>query len=67
MPILIRYVPTSLTREQYDKVNEILQEMAPAGPLNHSNCTSCSVRGRTFESVRSGNQRPRGSKPGTAA
>jgi hypothetical protein len=29
MPILIRYRPTSLTREQYDKVNEILQENNP--------------------------------------
>ena len=32
MPILIRYAPTSLTREQYDKVNEILQENGPDGP-----------------------------------
>ena len=32
MPILIRYAPTSLTREQYDKVNEILQENGPGGP-----------------------------------
>jgi hypothetical protein len=32
MPILIRYAPTSLTREQYDKVNEILQENGPEGP-----------------------------------
>jgi hypothetical protein len=32
MPILIRYTPSSLTREQYDKVNEILQENGPAGP-----------------------------------
>jgi hypothetical protein len=32
MPILIRYAPSSLTREQYDKVNEILQENGPAGP-----------------------------------
>ena len=45
MPILIRYAPTSLTREQYDKVNEILQENGPAAPLNRCNCTSCSVRG----------------------
>jgi len=32
MAILIRYTPSSLTREQYDKVNEILQENGPAGP-----------------------------------
>ena len=32
MPILIRYVPSSLTREQYDKVNAILQENGPGGP-----------------------------------
>ena len=32
MPILIRYAPTSMTREQYDKVNEILQENGPDGP-----------------------------------
>ena len=32
MPILIRYAPSSLTREQYDKVNEILQENGPGGP-----------------------------------
>ena len=33
MSILIRYTPSSLTREQYDKVNEILQENGPEGPL----------------------------------
>lgn len=32
MPVLIRYAPSSLTREQYDKVNEILQENGPEGP-----------------------------------
>src|SRR3954463_4600390 len=32
MPILIRYVPSSLNREQYDKVNEILSENGPDGP-----------------------------------
>ena len=32
MPILIRYAPVSLTREQYDNVNEILQENGPGGP-----------------------------------
>jgi hypothetical protein len=32
MPILIRYAPSSLTRDQYDKVNEILQENGPDGP-----------------------------------
>jgi hypothetical protein len=32
MPILIRYTPSSLTREQYDKVNEILRENGPDGP-----------------------------------
>src|SRR3954453_4319966 len=32
MSILIRYAPSSLTREQYDKVNEILQENGPDGP-----------------------------------
>jgi hypothetical protein len=32
MPILIRYTPSSLTREQYDKVTEILQENGPDGP-----------------------------------
>src|SRR3954454_12924952 len=32
MPILIRYAPSSLTREQYDKVNEILQENGSDGP-----------------------------------
>ena len=31
MPILIRYAPSSLTREQYDKVHEILQENGPDG------------------------------------
>ena len=29
MSILVRYAPPSLTREQYDKVNEILQENGP--------------------------------------
>lgn len=32
MPILVRYAPTSLTRDQYNKVNEILQENGPDGP-----------------------------------
>jgi hypothetical protein len=32
MPILIRYAPASLTREQYDRVKQILQENAPDGP-----------------------------------
>ena len=32
MSILIRYTPSSLTREQYDKVNEILQENGAGGP-----------------------------------
>ena len=32
MSILIRYAPTSLTREQYNRVNEILQENGPDGP-----------------------------------
>ena len=32
MAIVIRYAPSSLTREQYDKVNEILQENGPEGP-----------------------------------
>ena len=32
MSILIRYTPSSLTREQYDKVNAILQENGPEGP-----------------------------------
>jgi hypothetical protein len=32
MPVLIRYAPTSLTREQYDQVNAILQENGPDGP-----------------------------------
>src|SRR3954447_4705956 len=32
MAILIRYAPSSLTREQYDKVNQILQENGPEGP-----------------------------------
>ena len=32
MSILIRYAPTSLTREQYDRVNAILQENASDGP-----------------------------------
>jgi hypothetical protein len=31
MSILIRYAPSSLTREQYDRVNEILQGNAPEG------------------------------------
>jgi len=47
MPILIRYAPSSLTREQYDKVNEILRENGPDGPLQPSSSTSCSVRSRT--------------------
>ena len=29
MSILIRYAPSSLTREKYDKVNEILRENSP--------------------------------------
>ena len=34
MPILIRYAPSSLTRAQYDKVNEILSREWPrTGPL----------------------------------
>jgi hypothetical protein len=32
MAILVRYAPSSLTREQYDKVNEILRENGPDGP-----------------------------------
>src|SRR4051794_8491142 len=32
MAILVRYAPSSLTREQYDKVNAILQENGPGGP-----------------------------------
>ncbi len=32
MPVLIRYAPSSLTREQYDKVNAILRENGPDGP-----------------------------------
>jgi hypothetical protein len=32
MAILIRYAPSSLTREQYDRVNQILQENGPEGP-----------------------------------
>jgi len=32
MSILVRYTPSSLTRAQYDKVNEILQENGPGGP-----------------------------------
>jgi hypothetical protein len=32
MPILIRYAPSSLTREQSDRVNEILRENGPDGP-----------------------------------
>jgi hypothetical protein len=32
MSILIRYAPSSLTREQYDRVNAILQENGPDGP-----------------------------------
>jgi hypothetical protein len=32
MAILIRYAPSSLTREQYDNVNEILRENGPEGP-----------------------------------
>ena len=32
MPILMRYAPSSLTREQYDKVNEILRENGADGP-----------------------------------
>jgi hypothetical protein len=32
MSILIRYAPSSLTREQYDRVNEILQAGASEGP-----------------------------------
>ena len=39
MPILVRYAPTSLTREQYDKVNEVLHENhrsgAPQPPQLH--------------------------------
>ncbi len=32
MSILIRYSPSSLTREQYDQVNETLRENGPGGP-----------------------------------
>jgi hypothetical protein len=32
MPILVRYAPASLTREQYDKVNETMRENGPDGP-----------------------------------
>ena len=32
MAILIRYAPSSLTRAQYDQVNEILRENGPEGP-----------------------------------
>jgi hypothetical protein len=32
MPIVVRYAPTSLTREQYDKVNESMRENGPGGP-----------------------------------
>jgi hypothetical protein len=32
MPILVRYAPSSLTREQYDKVNESMRENGPGGP-----------------------------------
>ena len=32
MAILIRYAPSSLTRDQYDRVNEILRENGPGGP-----------------------------------
>jgi hypothetical protein len=33
MPILVRYVPTSMTRAQYDRVEQILQERGgPGGP-----------------------------------
>jgi hypothetical protein len=32
MSVLIRYAPSSLTREQYDKVNDILRENGPDGP-----------------------------------
>lgn len=31
MSILVRYAPSSLTREQYDKINEAMQENAPPG------------------------------------
>src|SRR3954453_9386863 len=30
MPVLVRYTPKNLTREQYDKVNETLVSNAPA-------------------------------------
>ena len=39
MPILIRYAPSSLTREQYDKVNEILRRMVPKGLPHRSRST----------------------------
>src|SRR3954453_2496583 len=32
MSVLIRYAPSGLTREQYDKVNEILQASGGEGP-----------------------------------
>jgi hypothetical protein len=33
MAILVRYTPTGLTREKYDRINEILQAQAgPGGP-----------------------------------
>ena len=48
MPIPIRYAPSSVTREQYDKVNEILRENGPEGPLHRSSFTLGSVRSRPF-------------------
>ena len=32
MSILVRYAPASLTREQYDQVNESMRENGPGGP-----------------------------------
>ena len=67
MPILIRYAPSSLTREQYDKVNEILQENGPDGPPPPLQLHVMFGESRTFASARSGHRRTTGSRPGMAA
>ena len=32
MPVLIRYLPTNLTRERYDKINEFFQQQMQENP-----------------------------------
>ena len=66
MAILIRYAPSSLTREHTTRSTRSFRRMAPRDLLQRFSSTSCSVRNRTFASVRSGNRRAPGSRRGMA-